>query len=163
MIENSIHVDNRSLVMSEIMTPNMVNFHGNIHGGYILALLDRVAYACASRYSALTIVTLSVDQVVFKQPIYVGELVICYASVNYVGNTSLEVGIRVIAENLLTRTSRHTNTCFFTMVAVDDEGKPTKIPQLSLNNPVQKDRFEQALTRKQNRLAAHAQNKKNKS
>jgi len=71
------HDDHRSLIMSEIMTPNMVNFHGNVHGGYVLALLDRVAYACASRYSAKTIVTLSVDQVVFKEPIHVGELVIC--------------------------------------------------------------------------------------
>lgn len=152
--------DNRSLVMSEIMTPNMVNFRGNIHGGYILALLDRVAYACASRYSAKSIVTLSVDQVVFKQPIYVGELVICYASVNYVGNTSLEIGIRVIAENLQTRTSRHTNTCYFTMVAVDENGKPAKLPVLPLTNDLQKKRFEQALKRKQSRLENHAISKK---
>lgn len=159
MVENNIHGDNRSLVMSEIMTPNMVNFHGNVHGGYILALLDRVAYACASRYSAKSIVTLSVDQVVFKQPIYVGELVICYASVNYVGNTSLEIGIRVVAENLMTRTSRHTNTCYFTMVAVDDNSKPTKVPPLVLHDDLQKQRYEQALLRKELRLAAHREKK----
>ncbi|MDR3478809.1 MAG: acyl-CoA thioesterase [Gammaproteobacteria bacterium] len=158
MTENN-HDDRRSLIMSEIMTPDMVNFHGNVHGGYVLALLDRVAYACASRYSAKTIVTLSVDQVVFKEPIHVGELVICYSSVNYVGNTSLEIGIRVIAENLITQNSRHTNTCYFTMVALDDNGKPTKVPPLPLLNDTQKRRFEEALTRKQSRLLAHTTKK----
>jgi acyl-CoA hydrolase len=158
MTENN-HDDRRSLVMSEIMTPDMVNFNGNVHGGYVLALLDRVAYACASRYSAKTIVTLSVDQVVFKEPIHVRELVICYASVNYVGNTSLEIGIRVVAEDLITRNSRHTNTCYFTMVALDENGKPTKVPELPLLNDTQKRRFEEALTRKQSRLLAHNQKK----
>jgi acyl-CoA hydrolase len=159
MTETNIHEERRSLIMSEIMTPDKVNFHGNVHGGHVLSLLDRVAYACASRYSAKTIVTLSVDQVVFKQPIYVGELVICYANVNYVGNTSLEVGIRVVAENLLTKQSRHTNTCFFTMVALDENGKPTKVPALTLNNDVQKRRFEEALQRKAARLKLHAKDK----
>ena len=150
------HNDRRALIMSEIMTPDRVNFHGNVHGGYVLGLLDRVAYACASRYAAKTIVTLSVDQVVFKQPIYVGELVICYANVNYVGNTSLEVGIRVVCENLLTQVSRHTNTCFFTMVAIDENDKPTKVPPLTLNNDLQKRRFTEALQRKDLRLKLSA-------
>jgi uncharacterized protein (TIGR00369 family) len=138
------------------MTPNMVNFHGNVHGGYILSLLDKVAYACASRYSAKSVVTLSVDQVVFKRPIYVGELVICHATINYVGNTSMEVGIRVVAENLMTRESRHTNSCYFTMVAVDEDGKPAKIPPLCLTTDLQKERYAAALKRKQLRLQAHA-------
>lgn len=150
MTEN--HDDHRSLIMSQIMTPDMVNFQGNIHGGYLLSLLDRVAYACAARYAAKTVVTLSVDQVFFKEPIHVGELVLCYASVNYVGTTSMEVGIRVVAENIFTQVSRHTNTCFFTMVAVDDAGKPTKITPLTLNNETQKRRFDEALLRKQSRL-----------
>ncbi len=156
MIEGHRENERRSLIMSEIMTPDKVNFHGNVHGGYILALLDRVAYACASRYSAKTIVTLSVDQVVFKQPIYVGELVICYSSVNYVGTTSLEIGIRVVSENLLTRVSRHTNTCYFTMVALGDDGKPTKVEPLTLETDTQKRRFEEALLRKENRLQMSA-------
>jgi acyl-CoA hydrolase len=144
--------DPRSMIMSEIMTPDKVNFHGNVHGGYILALLDRVSYACASRYAAKTIVTLSVDSVFFKEPIYVGDLVIFYARVNYVGNTSLEIGIRVVAENLLTRTVRHTNTCYFTMVAVDDEGKPTKVPALTVDTPDQQRRYEEAIQRRALRL-----------
>ena len=144
--------DSRSLVMSEVMTPDMANFHGNVHGGHILKLLDRDAYACASRYSGKHIVTLSVDQVTFKEPIHVGELVVFYASVNFVGNTSLEVGIRVVAEDLLTQKRRHTNTCYFTMVALDKQGKPTRIPALTIHTEEQKRRHEEALRRKETRL-----------
>lgn len=154
MIENPEEEDRRSLVMSEIMTPDMVNFRGNVHGGDILKLLDRVAYACACRYSGKSIVTLSVDQVFFKQPIHVGDLVTFYASVNYVGTTSLEIGIRVVAENLRAPTQRHTNTCYFTMVALDESGKPTKIRPLTINTDLQRLRFEAAIRRKEARLKA---------
>lgn len=145
--------DERSLVMSEIMTPDMANFYGNVHGGHVLKQLDRVAYACAARYSGKHIVTLSVDQVTFKEPIHVGELLVFYAHVNYVGNTSLEVGIRVVAENLLTQKRRHTNTCYFTMVALDENGKPTKVKPLAIANDLQKQRYEAAVLRKQARLS----------
>lgn len=151
MNENNL-VDRRELIMSEIMTPNMLNFRGFVHGGYILSLLDRVAYSCAARYAGKNVVTLSVDQVVFKEPINVGELVTFFASVNLVGHTSLEVGIRVVAENILTGQSRHTNTCFFTMVAVDENGKPTPAPPLSLNTDLQKTRNTKAKMRKEARL-----------
>lgn len=159
MKENDTLDYGRSIAMSEVMTPNMMNFNGTVHGGYLLSLLDRVAWACASRYAAKTIVTLSVDQVVFKQPIYVGELVVCYASVNYVGNTSMEVGIRVIAENLLTRTARHTNTCYFTMVALDENSKPTKITPLTIETDIQKKRYEDALRRRDSRLKSSPKKK----
>jgi len=142
---------NISIEMAEIMTPDMANFLGNVHGGHILKLLDQVAYACASRYSGKYIVTLSVDQVIFKEPIRVGELVSFYASVNYVGNTSLEVGIRVVAENLITQQKRHTNTSYFTMVALDESGKPTKIKPLELKTEIQKKRHHDALIRKEKR------------
>src|SRR5579872_7322781 len=145
------HIEDESVVMAEIMTPDMPNFHGNIHGGHILKLLDSVAYACAARYSGKYIVTLSVDQVIFKEPIHVGELVSFYARVNYVGNTSMEVGIRVIAENLLTQIKRHTNTCYFTMVALDATGKPTKIKPLEPMTETQKRRYQEALLRKEQR------------
>jgi acyl-CoA hydrolase len=144
--------DRRSLIMSEIMSPDVVNFHGNVHGGHVLQLLDRVAYACASRYSGKLIVTLSVDEVVFKEPIYVGELLIFYANVNFVGTTSLEIGIRVVAENLLTSVQRHTNTCYFTMVALDENRKPTKIHPLTINNETEQRRFDEAVERKKNRM-----------
>jgi acyl-CoA hydrolase len=152
MIENDAGENRRSIVMSEIMTPNMVNFQGHIHGGYILALLDRVAYACAARYTGKNIVTLSVDQVFFKEPIYIGELVTFFASINYVGKTSMEVGIRVVAENLMTSHSRHTNTCYLTMVAVNEHGKPTKAPELMIHNETQRRRYDEALLRKEARL-----------
>jgi len=144
--------DCRSLVMSEIMTPDVANFQGNVHGGYLLQLLDQVAYACASRYAGKITVTLSVDQVFFKEPIHVGELVSCYATVNYVGTTSMEIGIRVVAENLFTRVKRHTNTCYFTMVAVDDNGKPTRVSALTDLNEVQLRRYNEALIRKEGRM-----------
>ncbi len=118
------------LSMTVLMTPDKANFSGNVHGGTLLKYLDEVAYACASRYAGQYVVTLSVDQVMFRQPIHVGELVTFLASVNYTGNTSMEVGIKVITENIQEKLVRHTNSCFFTMVAVDEAGHPVKVPKL---------------------------------
>jgi acyl-CoA hydrolase len=118
------------LTMTVLMTPDMANFAGNVHGGTILKLLDQVAYACAARYAGRYVVTLSVDQVMFRQPIHVGELVTFLASVNYCGTSSMEVGIKVVAENIRTQEVRHVNSCFFTMIAVDDERKPVAVPPL---------------------------------
>lgn len=114
------------LSMTVLMTPDTANFSGNVHGGTILKLLDQVAYACASRYAGSYVVTLSVDQVMFRQPIYVGELVTFLASVNHTGSSSMEVGIKVVAQNIRSQESRHVNSCFFTMVAVDDSRKPIR-------------------------------------
>lgn len=150
----------KSLIMSEIMTPNMTNFTGNVHGGYLLSLLDKVAYACACRYSGLQVVTLSVDRVVFKEPLHVGDLVTCYANVNFVGKTSMEVGIKVMAEDLRTGHERHTNTCYFTMVAVDKHHKPASIPPLTLDNDVDKRRFTEAQYRRELRLTYQEKHRK---
>src|SRR3954469_475049 len=111
-----MNLPSHQLAMTVLMTPDMANFAGNVHGGTILKLLDQVAYACASRYAGRYVVTLSVDQVMFRQAIHVGELVTFLASVNYTGRTSLEVGIKVFAENIRTQAVRHANSCFFTMV-----------------------------------------------
>lgn len=146
-------IQRKTITMSEIMTPNMANFMGNVHGGYLLSFLDKVAYTCASFYSGKQIVTLSVDSVFFKEPIYVGELVTCYASINYVGRTSMEVGIKVMAQNIQTTKERHTNSCYFTMVAVDETGKPTEIPQLIIENEVEQKRFNHGKLRKESRIA----------
>ncbi|WP_227430840.1 acyl-CoA thioesterase [Psychrobacter sp. I-STPA6b] len=140
------------LYMSILMTPDMANFIGNVHGGDLLKMLDQVAYACASRYSGAHVVTLSVDQVMFREPIYVGELVTFAASINYVGRTSMEVGIRVEAENIQARTIRHTNSCYFTMVAIDENGKPTPVPPLEIKSPLQQCRFDAAVERKKIRM-----------
>jgi acyl-CoA hydrolase len=125
-----MNLPNHELSMTVLMTPDMANFTGNVHGGTILKLLDQVAYACASRYCGRYVVTLSVDQVVFRQPIHVGELVTFLASVNYTGNTSMEIGIKVVAENIQTQTVRHANSCFFTMVAMDEQRKAAVVPPL---------------------------------
>ena len=140
--------DHRTLSMTLLMTPDMANFSGNVHGGAILKLLDQVAYACGSRYAGHYVVTLSVDQVTFKQPIYVGEMVTFLATVNHVGTTSMEVGIKVLAENIHTRTVRHTNSCYFSMVAVDAEGKPLAIPPLELGTDEARARLLKASRRK---------------
>ena len=136
------------LSMTVLMSPDMANFSGNVHGGAILKLLDQVAYACASRYASCYVVTLSVDQVMFLQPIHVGELVSFLASINYTGKSSMEVGIKVVAENIRTQEVRHVNSCFFTMVAVDEDRKPVPVPPLRPFTPEEKRRYEAALLRK---------------
>lgn len=141
--------DRRALTVSEIMTPEKANFAGNIHGGHLLQLLDKVAYACAARYSGHYVVTLSVDQVIFKQPIHLGELITCYANVNYVGRTSMEIGIKVDAENLETGEIRHTNSCYFTMVALDKNSKPVMVKPLVLRDDTDRRRNEEAIMRKE--------------
>ncbi len=137
------------LTMTVLMTPDTANFSGNVHGGTILKLLDQVAYACAARYSGCYVVTLSVDQVMFREPIMVGELVTFLASVNYTGTSSMEIGVKVIAENIRTQASRHVNSCFFTMVAVDEARKPVAVPPLRPFSPDERRRHAQAQERKQ--------------
>lgn len=137
------------LRMTVLMTPDMANFSGNVHGGTILKLLDQVAYACASRYAGTYVVTLSVDQVTFRQPIHVGELVTFLASVNYTGTSSMEIGVKVVAENIRNQVVRHANSCFFTMVAVNDQGKPTSVPALVPETPDEHRRFAAARMRRE--------------
>lgn len=134
--------------MTVLMTPDMANFSGNVHGGTILKFLDQIAYACASRYAGRYVVTLSVDQVMFLQPIHVGELVNFLAAVNHTGTSSMEVGIKVIAENIRTQEVRHANSCFFTMVAVDDQRKPVPITPIQPTNAVEMRRYAAAEVRK---------------
>ncbi len=141
-------MDPRKLEMTVLMTPDMANFSGKVHGGALLNLLDRVAFSCASRYSQRYAVTLSVDQVVFKEPINVGELVTFRASVNHAGRTSMEIGIRVEAQDIRSGKSRHTNSCYFTMVAMDDEGKPAEVPELKILDDVEAARQRAAEVRK---------------
>lgn len=150
-------MDPRRLEMTELMTPDMANFSGKVHGGALLNLLDRVAFSLASRFSGRYAVTLSVDQVTFKEPINVGELVTFRASVNYAGRTSMEIGVRVEAENIRTGVVRHTNSCYFTMVAVDDAGKPAEIPPLEVLTDVDARRLRSAELRRKLRRDFAAQ------
>ena len=136
------------LTMTVLMTPDTANFSGNVHGGHLLRWLDQVAYACASRYAGRYVVTVSVDQVTFRQPIFVGELVTFLASVNYTGSSSMEIGIKVLAQDIRSQDVRHVNSCFFTMVAVDDDRKPVPVPPLRPFSLEEKRRCEAAKLRK---------------
>ena len=135
--------------LTELMIPSYANFGGKIHGGILLSLIDKVAYACAARHAGTYCVTVSVDGVDFLEPVEVGDLVSLHASVNYVGRTSLVIGIRVIAENVKTKTQRHTNTSYVTMVAKGDDDKPTVVPELLLENEGDARRFLEAIKRRE--------------
>lgn len=134
--------------MTILVTPDMSNFGGNMHGGELLKLLDKVAYTCAMRYCGNYVVTLSVDSVLFKQSVKIGELLSFRASVNYTGRTSMEIGIQVIAENLEHGTVRHTNTSYLTMVSVNKEGKAVPVKPLVPETEEEKKRYADAEKRR---------------
>lgn len=138
----------KSLTMTVLMTPDMANFSGNVHGGSLLKLLDQVAYACAAKYCKHYVVTAALDQVFFRQQVNVGELVTFLAHVNYVGRSSMEIGVKVMAENLRTNEKRHTTSCYFTMVAMGADGKPTPIPALQLETDTERRLYAAAEIRK---------------
>jgi uncharacterized protein (TIGR00369 family) len=131
--------------ITELMLPSHTNFSGKIHGGYILSLLDQIAFACASKFSGNYCVTASVDTVNFLKPIEVGELVTMKARVNYVGKSSMIIGIRVEAENIQTGVIKHCNSSYFTMVSKDKEGKNALVPGLILSNSDDVRRFQNCL------------------
>lgn len=133
------------ITISELMLPSHTNFSGKIHGGYILSLLDQIAFACASKFSGNYCVTASVDTVDFLSPIEVGELVTMKASVNYVGRSSMIIGIRVEAENIQTGVVKHCNSSYFTMVAKDKDGKSIPVPGLIISNLDEVRRFSNCL------------------
>ncbi len=138
-------VKDSQTTITELMIPSYANFGGKIHGGILLSMMDKVAYACSSKHAGTYCVTVSVDRVEFLQPVEVGELVSLKASVNYVGRTSLIVGIRVESENVKTGEIKHTNSCFFTMVAKGDDSKPMQVPKLILENEEEIKRFIEAM------------------
>ncbi|MDA0590380.1 MAG: acyl-CoA thioesterase [Planctomycetota bacterium] len=138
----------KRLTMTVLMTPDKANLSGNVHGGEMLKMLDEVAYACGSRFCGHYVVTLCVDQVVFREPVRIGELVTLLAQVNYTGRTSMEVGVKVIAEDITGRTCRHTNSCYFTMVAVED-GRSVPVGDVELENDEDEARWEAAKARRE--------------
>lgn len=135
------------------MMPHMANVLGNVHGGVLLGMMDRVAAVTAIRHAKRVCVTVSVDRVHFREPIHLGELVTMHASVNYAHRTSLEVGVRVEAENLLTGTTRHTNSSYLTFVAIDENGRPVPVPPVIPETEEEKARYRAAEARRLQRLA----------
>jgi acyl-CoA hydrolase len=146
------HPRQSDTVMSELMMPQHANIMGNVFGGVLLALLDRAAAVAAIRHAGKPCVTVSVDKVDFKEPIHVGELVTAFARVNYAGHTSMEVGVKIIAENVLSGEKRHTNSCYITYVALDEQGVPTEIPPILPETADEKRRYERAAKRRASRL-----------
>ncbi|MDT0651765.1 acyl-CoA thioesterase [Autumnicola edwardsiae] len=147
MTEKFKEVKESEVVMSELMLPSHSNFNGKIHGGYVLSLLDQIAFACASKHSRAYCVTASVDTVDFLKPIEIGELVTMKASVNYVGRSSMVIGIRVEAENIQTGEIKHCNSSHFTMVAKDNNGESLAVPGLILKTDDDIRRFAKSIKR----------------
>jgi len=145
---------------SELMMPQDANNMGHIFGGVILSMMDKTAAIAAFRHCRLSVVTASIDRVDFREPIHLGDLVVMKASVNYAGRTSMEVGVRVEAEELLTGRRRHTNSCYLTFVAVDRNGRPMEVPEVQPETPDELRRFEAAKERRRRRLEEREQERK---
>lgn len=143
------NIEDSQITISELMLPSHSNFSGKIHGGYILNLMDQIAFACASKHSRNYCVTASVNKVDFLNPIDVGELVTLKASVNYTGRTSMVVGVRVESENIQTGLTKHCNSSYFTMVAKDETGKNVPVPGLILNSEETVRRFARSIARQE--------------
>lgn len=137
------------VTITELMLPSHSNFSGNIHGGYILNLMDQIAFACASKHSGHYCVTASVNKVDFLNSIGVGELVTLKASINYTGRTSMVVGVRVESENIQTGKVKHCNSSYFTMVAKNEDGKNVSVPGIILDTEQSIRRFSRSITRQE--------------
>ncbi|WP_458625910.1 acyl-CoA thioesterase [Winogradskyella sp. PC D3.3] len=140
-------IDSSRISISQLMLPSHSNFSGKIHGGFILNLMDQIAFACASKHSGMYCVTASVDTVDFINPIEVGELVTMKASVNYVGKTSMVIGIRVESEHIQTGKIKHCNSSYFSMVAKNEDGQSNEVPGLIINDKTEVMRFLKAIKR----------------
>jgi acyl-CoA hydrolase len=134
------------------MMPEHANNMGHVFGGVILSMMDKAAAIAAFRHSRASVVTASIDRVDFREPIHPGDLVVMKASVNYAGRTSMEVGVRVEAEELISGRRRHTNSCYLTFVAVDRNGHPIEVPTLAPESDEEKRRFSAAMERRRRRL-----------
>ena len=146
------HPRESEVVMSELMMPQHANVMGNVFGGVLLSLVDRAAAVAAIRHARRPCVTVSVDKVNFREPIRVGELVTALARVNFTGRSSMEIGVKVIAENVLTGEKRHTNSCYLTYVALDDHGHPMEVPAVVPETPDEKRRYDRAAKRRATRV-----------
>lgn len=137
---------------SELIMPHDANILGHAFGGAIMAMVDKAAAVAAFRHARSACVTASIDRVDFREPIHVADLVTCRASVNFVGTTSMEVGVRVEAEDLISGQRRHTNTCYLTFVAVDRNGRPKPIAKVLPETEEQRRRYDAAQARRRRRL-----------
>ncbi len=155
----SKRVRDTSVTIAQVMIPQDANPAGNIHGGVIMKLIDTAGAVVASRHARANAVTVSIDRLDFHHPVFVGDLLFFKASLNMVGRTSMEIGVRVEAENLLTGQLRHTASAYLTYVALDREGKPTSVPSLTLETDEEIRRNREAIKRREVRLSEKRQEK----
>jgi uncharacterized protein (TIGR00369 family) len=155
-------VKETSVIIAQEMNPQDANPAGNVHGGVIMKLIDTAAGVVAKRHAGCNVVTASIDSLDFHNPVYVGDVVFFKASINYVGNTSMEVGVRVEAENPITGEVRHTASAYLTFVALDENGKPKKVPKLILETEEEKRRYKEAERRREVRLSKKKLEEKNR-
>lgn len=141
------------MVLAHLMQPADANFMGNIHGGVVMKLIDEAAGACAHRYSRTKVVTAAIDRIDFHFPVKVGDLVHLRANVNYTGRTSMEVGVRVEAENLESGVVLHTNSAYLVFVALGDDDRPIPVPPLTPKTDEQRAWYAAAERRRHERLA----------
>ena len=155
-------VQESSVIMAQQMNPQDANPAGNVHGGVIMKLIDTAAGAVAIRHARSNAVTASIDRLDFFHPVFVGDFVTLRASLNFVGRTSMEVGVRVESENLMTGKRRHTSTAYLTYVALDGQGQPLSLPPMILETDEEKRRNREAKVRRETRLAEKAKEKQRK-
>jgi len=139
--------------IAQLMHPEHANILGNVHGGWIMKLVDEAGALACMRHAQKRVVTVAVDSMVFREPIKIGDLVTLNAEVTYTGRTSMEAEVQVIAENPITGERTHTNTAYLVYVALDDEGRPTTVPALIVETEEEKQRMEQAKKRQTHRIA----------
>jgi len=138
--------------ISQLMQPEHANNHGNVHGGWIMKLADEAGALACMRHAQNRVVTIAIDRMIFRQPIHIGDLIILSAEVTFVGRTSLEAEVQVIAENPISGKQVHTNTAYLVYVALDDDGNATQVPALTAENPTEKERMQEAIERQEHRL-----------
>ncbi len=144
------------MTTARLMMPTDANVLGNVFGGAIMRYMDEIAAIVAWRHAGKNVVTASIDRMNFYAPVYVGDLLILKAAVNYVGTTSMEIGVRLEAVDPSTRKGTHTGSCYLTYVALDEKGKPTRIPPLNPVTSIEKKRFNEGLARRRLREATQA-------
>jgi acyl-CoA hydrolase len=149
-------VSDSALSTSRLMIQTDANLMGNVFGGAIMRYMDEVAGIVAFRHAGTNCVTASIDRMNFWAPVYVGNILILKASVNYVGHTSMEVGVRIEAQDWKTGKVNHTGSCYLTFIALNRSGKPTVVPRLLPETPEQKRRLREGLTRRKLREAEAA-------
>jgi uncharacterized protein (TIGR00369 family) len=141
------------ITIAQLMQPEHANTVGNVHGGWIMKLVDEAGALAGMRHAGQRVATVAIDQMIFRQPIRIGDLVILNAEVSYVGRTSMEVEVQVVAENPITGERTHTDTAYLVYVALDENGRPTPVPPLLAEDSAEKARMESAKERQQRRLA----------